>query len=90
MAGGAARDAVVVTTYLVRFEGPIELALRVATALADADGVDLTSSEAPTPKASGLVGLAVTVDGLPDDVIAAVGAVRGWLPDKATIEIVTS
>ena len=79
-----------VTTYRVRFEGPVELALRVATALADADGVDLTSSEAPTPKASGLVGLDVTVDGLPDDVIAAVGGVRGWLPDEATIEIVTS
>ena len=48
-----------VTTYRVRFEGPVGLALRVATALADADGVDLTSSEAPTPKASGLVGLDV-------------------------------
>ena len=78
------------TTYRVRFEGPVELALRVATALADADGVDLTSSEAPTPKASGLVGLDVTVDGLPDDVIAAVGTVRGWLSDEATIEIVTA
>ena len=85
-----ARDAVAVTTYFVRFEGPVELALRVATALADADGVDLLSSEAPTPKASGLVGLDVTVDGLPDDVIAAVGSVRGWLPDEATIQIVTS
>ena len=78
------------TTYRVRFEGPVELALRVATALADADGVDLTSSEAPSPKASGLVGLDVTVDGLPDDVIAAVGTVRGWLPDEATIEFVTA
>ena len=56
-----------VTTYRVRFEGPVGLALRVATALADADGV---------------------VDGLPDDVIAAVGGVRGWLPNEATIEIV--
>lgn len=84
------RDAVAVTTYQVLFEGPVELALRVATALADADGVDLMSSEAPTPKASGLVGLEVIVDGLPDDVIAAVGGVRGWLPDEATIEIVTS
>jgi hypothetical protein len=78
-----------VTTYHVRFEGPVELALRVATALADADGVDLTSSDAPTPRRSGLVGLDVTVDGLPDDVIAAVGGVRSWLPDGATIDIVT-
>ncbi len=78
------------TTYRIRFEGPVELALRVATALADADGVDLTSSETPVPRASGLVGLNVTVDGLPDDVIAAVGGVRGWLPDAATIEIVTA
>jgi hypothetical protein len=77
-----------VTSYRVRFEGPVELALRVATALADADGVDLTSSEAPTPRANGLVGLDVMVDGLPDDVIAALGGVRGWLPDSASIEIV--
>ena len=47
-------------------------------------------SEAPTARASGLVALHVAVDGLPDDVIAAVGAVRGWLPVGATIDIVTA
>jgi hypothetical protein len=85
-----ARDAGPVTSYRIRFEGPVELALRVATRLADAQGVDLTSSDAPTPKASGLVGLELKVDGLPDDVLAAVGGVRGWLPDGASIEIVTA
>jgi hypothetical protein len=79
-----------VTTYRIRFEGPTTLALRVATALADADGVDLTASEAPAARASGLVGLDVTVEGLPDDVIAAVGGVRSWLPKDASIDIVTA
>jgi hypothetical protein len=79
-----------VTIYRIRFEGPTGLALRVATALADADGVDLTSSDAPAPRASGLVGLDVTVEGLPDDVIAAVGGVRAWLPKTASIDIVTA
>jgi hypothetical protein len=79
-----------VTTYRIRFEGPPALALRVATELAEADGVDLTSSEAPAPRASGLVGLAVTVEGLPDDVVAAVGGVRAWLPKEASIDVVTA
>ena len=85
-----ARDDLGVTTYRIRFEGPPDLALRVATTIADADGVDLVASEAPTARASGLVALHVAVDGLPDDVIAAVGAVRGWLPVGATIDIVTA
>jgi hypothetical protein len=35
-----------VTSYRARFEGPAALALRVARALADADGVDLTDAVA--------------------------------------------
>jgi hypothetical protein len=79
-----------VTSYRIRYEGPVALALRVATELAEAAGVDLTSSDAPTTLASGSVQLAVTVDGAPDDVLDAVGTVRAWLPDGATIEIAAS
>ncbi len=68
----------------------MSLALRVATALADADGVDLTSSDAPRTLASGAVDLAITVDGASDDVLDAVGTVRAWLPAGASIEIVTA
>jgi hypothetical protein len=81
------RDAVGVTFYRVRYEGPAALAMRVATELADADGVDLQSSDTPTTLAEGSVQLAVTVDGAPDDVLDAVGAVRGWLPPDASIQI---
>ena len=51
------------TTYRIRFEGPASLALGVATALADAEGVELTSSEPPSPIGGGEVGLDVTVVG---------------------------
>jgi hypothetical protein len=79
-----------VTSYQIRYEGPVALALRVATELAEADGVDLTSSDEPRPLASGSVRLAVTVDGAPDDVLDAVGTVRAWLPEGASIEIATA
>jgi hypothetical protein len=78
-----------VTSYRIRYEGPVALALRVATELAEADGVDLSSSVEPRPLATGAVCLAVTVDGTPDDVLDAVGTVRAWLPDGALIEIAT-
>jgi hypothetical protein len=79
-----------VTSYQIRYEGPAALALRVATELAEADGVDLTSSDAPHAISTGSVLLAVTVDGAPDDILDAVGTVRAWLPDGASIEIAAS
>ena len=78
------------TTYQIRYEGPATVALRVATALADAEGVDLRASDAPRTLDAGTVQLAVTVDGGADDVLDAVGTVRGWLPVGASIEIVSA
>lgn len=75
------------TVYRIRFEGPAALAVRVATALADADGVELTSSEQPSVLDEGTVELNVTVKGTRDAVAAAVSSVRGGLPDGASIEI---
>jgi hypothetical protein len=76
-----------VPSYRVRVEGPAALTLRVATALADADGVDLTSSDQPVAAAEGIVALSVVVEGTFDDVADAVAAVRSDLPPDASIEL---
>ena len=75
------------TTYRVRFEGPSGLTLRVATALADANGVDLISSDQPLSLADGLVALNVAVEGPFDAVADAVAKIRDGLPSDASIEI---
>ena len=49
------------TKYRVRLEGPAAVVLRVATQLADADGVELTASEKPVSLDDGRVALDVTV-----------------------------
>jgi hypothetical protein len=84
---GRTCDAGAVTTYRVRFEGPAALALRVARALADADGVDLTASDQLVTLENGRVALEVTVEGAFDPVADAVARVRGELPSGASIEI---
>ena len=75
------------TTYGIKFEGPSALTLRVATALADADGVELISSDQPVNVADGKVALNVAVEGAFDAVADAVAKVRGDLPSDASIEI---
>ena len=75
------------TNYRVRFEGPAALTLRVATALADADGVELISSELPVTLDENNVALNVTVEGAFDAVADAVASVRGAMPSGALIEI---
>jgi hypothetical protein len=76
-----------VPSYRVRFEGSPPLALRVATALADAAGIELTSSDPPLNLADGKVALNVAVDGAFDAVADAVATIRGDLPSDASIEI---
>ena len=80
-------NAGAVTVYRIRFEGPAALAVRVATALADADGVELTSSKRPSILDENTVELDVSVDGTRDAVAAAVSSIRDELPDGASIEI---
>ena len=64
------------------------MAMRAATLLADAHGVELVSSLPPERGADPeLVLLAMTVDGTTDDVLDAVALVRDELPE-GTIEIV--
>lgn len=74
--------------YKVKFEGPAALAVRVATALADADGIELTSSAKPSALNDETVVLNVSVEGLRDAVAAAVSSIGDGLPHGASIEIV--
>ena len=75
------------TTYRITFEGPASLALSVVTTLADAEGVELTSSEPPTPVDGGSVELDVTVDGASIAVGGAVDRIRDGLPPGSTIVV---
>jgi hypothetical protein len=76
-----------VTVHRIRFEGPTALVVGVVTALADADGVELVSSEPPSILGDGRVGLDVAVDGEPDAVAAAVAGLRERLPDGASVQV---
>ncbi len=75
------------TAYTIRFAGPAALAVGVATALADADGVDLTSSSQPSIVDANTVELTFAVDGAHDAVTAAVSTISDDLPGGASIEI---
>jgi hypothetical protein len=76
-----------VTVYKIRFEGPTALATGVATALADAEGVELTASKRPSILDDDNVELNVTVEGESDAVAAAVASIGRGLPHGASIEI---
>lgn len=78
-----------VTTHQVRYEGPSSLAVRVATLLADAPGINLTSAEKqehPDRSVEATV-LALTVDGTTEDVLAAVRDIGDGLPAGASITV---
>ncbi|MEO8267160.1 MAG: hypothetical protein ABI706_16770 [Ilumatobacteraceae bacterium] len=76
------------TVYRIRFTGPAALVVRLATDLADADGVELTSSEQPSIVDENSVELGVSVQGTHDDVTRAVSSIRDELPKGASVEIV--
>jgi hypothetical protein len=74
--------------YRITYRGPQSLAVQAARLIADADGIELTSSEPPTldddPER---VILALTVDAEPDAVTAAVDDVGSLLSPHATIDV---
>jgi hypothetical protein len=76
-----------VSNYRVRFEGPAALTLGVATALANADGVELISSDQPVTLDENSVALNVTVEGAFDAVADAVASIRAAMPTETSIEI---
>jgi hypothetical protein len=75
--------------HQITYEGPSSLAVRAATMLADADGVELVSSQPPErrDKAADKVVLAFTVEGTAKAVMAAVRIVGDSLPPTATMSI---
>ncbi len=83
------RDALAMATYQVKYEGPLSLAVRVATLLADGEGVDLTSAEKPEhPEGSvEMVRLTLTLEGTTEAVMAAVDSVEAGLPPDASITV---
>jgi hypothetical protein len=84
------RDTGPVTTkHQIRFEGPSALAVKVATELATADGIDLTSSKPPKPLDGETFVLEVTVEGTGEVVAAAVEQLREGLPAGASITVVS-
>ena len=77
------------TSHQVKYEGPSSLAVSVATLLADAEGIDLTSAEKleHTDGSVEAVVLKLTVEGTAEAVTAAVGSIRGGLPGEASITV---
>ena len=82
------RDAVAVTAHRIQYEGPATSAVRAATLLADAEGVELVSSQPPQRRGEGdAVLLGLTVEGSPDEIERALADVRTQLPPGAKIEL---
>jgi hypothetical protein len=77
-----------VTAHRIQYEGPASFAVRAATLLADADGVELVSSQPPERRGDGdAVALALTVEAAREEVERAVDEVRAMLPPEATLEL---
>jgi hypothetical protein len=76
------------TTRRIIYEGPLSLAVPTATLLADAEGVELTSSQRGEREEGGdLVRLDLVVEGRVEAITAAVVATRNGLPPGATVTI---
>jgi hypothetical protein len=73
----------------IKYDGPASFAVRAATMLADADGVELVSSQPPERRDKGAdkVVLAFTVEGTAKAVMAAVRLIGESLPPTATMTI---
>jgi hypothetical protein len=76
-----------VTSFRISYEGPRSFAIRAATLLADADGVELTSSEPPARLDDESVLLALTVKATEKAVADALTAIAAQLPPDATMRI---
>ena len=77
------------TSYRITYVGPASLAVRTATLLADAQGVELTSSEHPQ-RGDGegdRVLLAMTVEATTEAVTAAVRQITERLPADANVTV---
>ena len=73
--------------YHVKFVGAASLAVSVATRLADAEGVELISSDPPAVLDDHKVELRVAVEGTASAVEIAIASIRAGIPGDAAIEI---
>ena len=76
-----------VNEHRIRFEGAAAAALAVATAIADVDGVDLTSSGPPTALADGRVRLDLSVQGSSESIAAALDEIGPSLPVDSSLDL---
>jgi hypothetical protein len=76
-----------VTAFRITYEGPPAFALQAATLLAEADGVELTSSEPPARRDDDSVVLALTVEATRPAIGDALKAIADQLPRHATMRI---
>ena len=75
------------TSFRISYEGPRSFAVRAATLLAEADGVELTSSEPPAQLDGDSVVLALTVEATAEAVGDALNGIARHLPRRATMRI---
>ena len=80
------------TTCRIIYEGPVSLAVPTATTLADAPGVELTSSQMGdrTEQGGDRVQLALVVEGAEEAITAALVATQERLPPGATMTVAES
>lgn len=75
------------TSFRISYEGPRSFAVRAATLLAEADGIELTSSEPPARLDDDSVMLALSVEASAEDVEDALSAIAAQLPRGATMHL---
>jgi len=78
-----------VTAHRITYEGPAAMAVRAATLIADAEGVELTSAESPEPLDGrpDIVRLRLVISAAGADAAAAVQSIQDELPPGATVSI---
>ena len=75
------------TSFRISYEGPRSFAVRAATLLAEAAGIELTSSEPPARRDEDSVMLALTVEATAEDVEDALSTIVTQLPRGATMRL---
>lgn len=65
------------------------MAVRIATDVADADGIELIASEPPSTVGADTIRLGVTVDGERESVARTVARISDGLPAGSSIELET-
>ncbi len=75
------------TSFRISYEGPRSFAVRAATLLAEADGIELTSSEPPARRDGDSVMLALTVEATTQAIDDALRALASQLPPDATMRL---